>query len=210
MHLSQFDSLIASKSLLKHPFYQKWSKGELTLNDMKIYAKEYFHLVERIPGMVASVRDRAADRNLKNQIDRNVREEQEHVELWKRFAKSVGVSEKELTEYTPSQTVRSAVQNLEKACQGTFSEGVTAIYALELELPAIAKTKKEGLCDFYNLTSEDAQIYFDEHLNEEKHLDVWRSMPIEGDLEEAAETSLAAQHQVLDGVCEICGIRMDC
>src|SRR5688572_23769528 len=96
IHLSQFDSLIASRSLLKHPFYQKWSKGELTLNDMKIYAKEYFHLVDRIPGMVASVRDRAADKNLKDQIDQNVREEQEHVTLWKRFAKSVGVSEAEL------------------------------------------------------------------------------------------------------------------
>lgn len=210
MHLSQFDSLIASRSLLKHPFYQKWSKGELTLKDMKVYAKEYFHLVERIPGMVASVRDRAKDRNLKTMIDRNVREEQHHVELWKRFAKSVGVTENELSEYQPSAIVRSAVQNLEQTCQGTFSEGVAAIYALELELPAIAKTKKEGLCDFYDLTSEDAQIYFDEHLNEEKHLDVWRSMPIEGDLEQATESSLDAQNQVLDGVCKICGIEMDC
>lgn len=210
MHLSQLDQLIASRSLLKHPFYQKWSKGELTLNDMKIYAKEYFHLVERIPGMVASVRDRATSRDLKNQIDQNVIEEQEHVELWKRFAKSVGIAEAELMAHTPSRTVQNAVKTLEKACEGTFSEGVAAIYSLELELPAIAKTKKEGLCDFYNLSSEDAQIYFDEHLNEEKHLDVWRAMPIEGDLEEAARTSLTAQNQVLDGVCEMCGISMNC
>src|SRR3989338_3233981 len=102
MHLSQFDSLIASKSLLKHPFYQKWSKGELTLNDLKIYAKEYFHLVERIPGVVASVAERAKTKNLKTQIEKNVTEEQEHVELWKRFAKSLGISETELTAYVPS------------------------------------------------------------------------------------------------------------
>lgn len=209
-NLSQFDSLIASRSLLKHPFYQKWSKGELTMDDMKVYAKEYFHLVERIPGMVASVRDRAADRDLKDQIDENVREEQEHVELWKRFAKSVGVPEAELLAHQPSDIVVKAVATLEKACEGTFSEGVSAIYALELELPAIATTKKQGLSDFYGLTSEDAQIYFDEHLKEEKHLDVWRAMPVEGDLEQAVDCSLTAQNQVLDGVCEICGISLHC
>ncbi|MBI3331690.1 iron-containing redox enzyme family protein [Candidatus Peregrinibacteria bacterium] len=211
MNLSQFDSLIASRSLLKHPFYQKWSKGELTLNDMQVYAKEYFHLVERIPGIVARVRDRAQDRRLKDQIDENVREEQEHVELWKRFAKSVGVTEQELRSYVPSMTVQKAVASLEETAERSFSEGVVAVYALELELPKIAETKKDGLCRFYGLENEDAQIYFDEHLKEEKHLGVWRAMPIEGStLKQAAERSLTAQNQVLDGVCEKCGISMVC
>ena len=59
MTLSTLDPFIASMSLLKHPFYQKWSKGELTKGDLAFYAKEYFHLVERIPGIVARVHERA-------------------------------------------------------------------------------------------------------------------------------------------------------
>ena len=51
--------------------------------------------------------------------------------------------------------------------------------ALEAELPKIAKTKKDGLCAWYNLASEDAQIYFDEHLKEEEHLQVWRGVPVD-------------------------------
>ena len=46
--------------------------------------------MKRIPGVVERVRDRAANKKLQAQINENVVEEQEHVELWKRFAKSLG------------------------------------------------------------------------------------------------------------------------
>ena len=210
MSLATLDPLIASRSLLKHPFYIRWSKGELSLGDLRIYAKEYFHLVERIPGIVASVRDRATEKEFRANIEENIAEEQEHVELWKRFTKSLGVSEQELTDYTPSQKSVDAVQSLESLVQGTFEDGVVAMYALERELPAIAQSKKDGLCNFYDLKSEDAQIYFDEHLKEEKHLDVWRALPLPKNAEAVATTSLVAQNLLLDGVCAACGISMDC
>lgn len=204
-----FDSLIADFSLLKHPFYQKWSKGELTLEDLQIYAKEYFHLVNRIPGIVERVRVRADEKShpLAGMIEKNRIEEQEHVELWKRFAKSLGVSDSELTAHKPSATVTAAVMELEQLADGTFEEGVITMYSLEAELPKIAQTKKDGLCAWYNLASEDAQIYFDEHLKEEEHLQVWRGVPVDPKRGEIiAKRSLQAQNEVLDGVCALCAI----
>ena len=41
--IRRIDEVISSKSLLKHPFYQSWSKGELPKESLKQYAKEYFH-----------------------------------------------------------------------------------------------------------------------------------------------------------------------
>src|SRR3989338_6735484 len=108
--LSVFDELIASMSLLKHPFYQKWNKGELTLNDLRVYAKEYYHLVTRIPGIVSRVRDRVENRDLKMQIEENIREEQEHVVLWERFSSSLGISVDELQSHKPSLMTQSAVR----------------------------------------------------------------------------------------------------
>lgn len=207
------DPLISDLSLLKHPFYQKWSKGELTLKDLQIYAKEYFHLVQRIPGIVERVRVRADERghDLAGMIEKNRIEEQEHVELWKRFAKSLGVSETELIAHKPSATVTAAVMELEQLADGSFEDGVITMYSLEVELPKIAKTKKEGLCDFYSLESKDAHIYFDEHLKEEEHLNVWRALDTgDHNLEPAARSSMEAQNKMLDSVCEICGISMQC
>jgi pyrroloquinoline-quinone synthase len=211
MLLSHLDPLIGKKSLLMHPFYQKWSKGELTLEDLQVYAKEYFHLVERIPGIVTRVRERVTDPAFAERIKENEIEEQEHVGLWKRFAKSVGISEQELMSYQPSTETISAVRQLELTAEQGKDEGIACMYALEAELPKIAQTKKEGLRDFYNLTSEDAQIYFDEHLGEEKHLEVWRMFPVDSVRgTAAAEASMAAQNQVLDAVCGLRGISMAC
>ncbi len=211
MTLSALDALITSRSLLKHPFYQKWSKGELTLGDLRVYAKEYFHLVERIPGMVSRVRARVRDRDLQGRIDENIREETEHIELWKRFAKSLGISESELMSHRPSQMVMDAVASIEVLAERGMEEGIVGMYALEAELPKIAATKKDGLCTFYGLMSEDAHVYFDEHLKEEEHLKVWRAFSVDAErAHAAAETSLAAQHQVLDAVCALRGISMHC
>lgn len=209
--LAVFDDLIAERSLLKHPFYVKWSKGELTMDDMNIYAKEYFHLASKIPGIVERVKVRATEQSPEMQamIQENMEEEQEHVDLWKRFANSLGISNEELEAYQPSQTVQDAVNALEEVAEGTFEDGIAAMYALEKELPDIAATKKEGLCEYYGLESEDAHIYFDEHLKEEKHIQVWLSVQVDDAQAEAAVSkSLDAQNKVLDAVCEVAGI--DC
>jgi len=209
--LAALDSLIASKSLLLHPFYVRWSKGELTREELSVYAKEYYHLVTHIPGIVARVRDRAPTMEKRTEIEQNIIEETEHIALWERFALSMGISREELLAYVPSVEVMTAVRALEELAEGSYEDGVVGMYALERELPAIAQTKKEGLERYYGLTSEDAHIYFDEHLGEEKHLAVWRDIEV-ADLPAtaAATTSLTAQNRVLDAVCHASGIPLHC
>lgn len=214
--LTAFDPLVRSRSLLTHFFYaQKWNKGELTPDNLRTYAKEYFYLVKRIPGIVARVRDRAIERGYDDagSIERNILEEQEHVELWKRFGHSLGLSDQEIGSHEPSPTVREAVSELEALAEGSFEDGVACMYALELDLPEIACSKKEGLCKFYGLNEDnkDAHVYFDEHLGEEAHLQVWRRVSIEPlRARNVIARSLAAQHKILDGVCDACGLAMVC
>ena len=212
--LTALDEFIHSKSLLTHYFYaQKWNNGELTKEELAKYAKEYFHLAKRVPGIVSRVRDRAVDRgsDLVSEIEKNIVEETEHVELWKRFSKILGVSEAELEAYVPSKLTQEAVAELEELAEGSLDDGSSAMYAMELSLPEISQSKKDGLCEYYGLTSEDAHCYFDEHLKEEEHLAVWRKLevdPVRG--MQVAKKSIAAQHKILDGVCEVCGICITC
>ena len=84
------------------------------------------------------------------------------------------------------------------------------MYALEVELPKIAQTKMDGLKQWYGLESEDARIYFEEHLKEEKHINVWRQAALGADALEAADASLTAQNTLLDAVCEERGLAMVC
>jgi len=212
--LATFDDLIAKKSLLTHYFYEKkWNNGELTIPELQKYAKEYFHLVKAVPGMVSRVRDRALERDpkLAALIAKNVAEEEEHIELWKKFSGSLGISEEELEAHQPNAKVVAAVEKLEELAEGSLEDGVTMMYAMERELPAIAKSKKDGLCKHYGIDSDEAHIYFDEHLNEADHFDVWLNVKVDPErAKDVTEQSLAAQHLLLDGVCDVMGIEMDC
>ena len=41
--------------LLKHPFYKKWSNGELNKEVLKEYSKQYFHHVEAFPRCISAI-----------------------------------------------------------------------------------------------------------------------------------------------------------
>ncbi len=211
--LDSVHALIEEKSLLKHPFYALWTKGQLTMDHMKIYALEYFHLAKAVPEVVAEILARVPDEEveMRRHVAQNMQEETEHVELWRRFAHSMDITDAELDAYVPTQTVQDAVTKLKDLAKKSLSDGIIAMYAFESDLPKIAATKKEGLIAFYGLTSEDAQCYFDAHLLEEEHLKVWRAMIVdENTAMSSAMESLVAQNRVLDGVCEKAGIMMAC
>ncbi len=189
-------------------FYVKWNEGELTLEDLQVYVKEYYHLARHIPNMCSSIRDNAKTKrpDMIDAITQNMEEEAEHADLWLTFGTSLGLTKNEITAYEPSETMKTAVSDLCTLCDKSFEEGVAAMYALECELPEVAETKKAGLKKFYNLESHDAHVYFDEHLNEAKHLQVWIKTDVNDKTEQAIHDSMSAQNRVLDAVCEVAGI----
>ena len=50
--IKRIDEMIEERSLLKHPFYEMWSDGKLTLESLTGYSKEYFQLVKAVPGFI--------------------------------------------------------------------------------------------------------------------------------------------------------------
>src|SRR5688500_4654086 len=71
-------------NLLQHPFYRRWSCGELTRDDLAYYAGQYRHVVVAL----AETADKAAALG----GPEHAREEAEHVDLWDDFAAAVGTN----------------------------------------------------------------------------------------------------------------------
>ena len=44
-----FDTIVARRDLLQHPFYQAWSAGTLPVEDLQTYAREYGAFVGMLP-----------------------------------------------------------------------------------------------------------------------------------------------------------------
>jgi pyrroloquinoline-quinone synthase len=205
--VQRIDSEIEKYSLLKHSFYKMWSEGKLTINHLQGYSKEYFQLVKMVPKFVE--RMAGVTGNSDDIVTKNACEEAEHVELWVRFATALGVSRSDLINYGGSEKTNEAVARLMAFANFTFEEAVAAMYAYEMELPKISRSKIDGLKKFYSMDSEDAIKYFEIHEEADvRHAQVWREIlqNIPADKQEAvfnaAIESLKAQNMLLDSVHE--------
>ena len=205
--VQRIDSEIERRSLLKHSFYKMWSEGKLTLDHLRGYSKEYFQLVKIVPKFVESIAEATGSPNI---ITNNACEEAEHVELWVRFATALGVSRSDLISYGGSEKTNEAVANLMALANLTSEEeAVAAMYAYEMELPKISRSKIDGLKNFYGIYSQDATKYFEIHEEADvRHAQVWRDIlqRIPAERQEAALNaaikSLQAQNMLLDSVNE--------
>ncbi len=72
----RLESRSAKYDLLCHPFYQAWSAGRLTRNDLREYAQNYFHHVEAFPSYLAALGTRLEDGELRRAVLANVCDEQ--------------------------------------------------------------------------------------------------------------------------------------
>ncbi|MGI0077446.1 MAG: pyrroloquinoline quinone biosynthesis protein PqqC, partial [Nitrosopumilaceae archaeon] len=76
--IKRIDEMIEERSLLKHPFYQMWSDGKLSLDSLTGYSKEYFQLVKAVPSFMTPIIKQAPD-SLRSELTSNQEEEVEHI-----------------------------------------------------------------------------------------------------------------------------------
>ena len=207
--VQRIDLEIENHSLLKHSFYKMWSEGKLTIDHLQGYSKEYFQLVKVVPKFVERIAEATGNSDDDDIITNNAREDADHVELWARFATALGVSRSDLITYGGSEKTNEAVAKLMELAGLPFEEAVAAMYAYEMELPKISRSKIDGLKKLYGMDSEDATKYFEIHEEADvRHAQVWRDIlqRIPAERQEAALNaaikSLQAQNMLLDSVNE--------
>jgi pyrroloquinoline-quinone synthase len=205
--VKKIDELIEQKSLLKHPFYQMWSEGKLSIDMLAGYSKEYFQMVKAVPSFVNEIANFAPNTVI-DEIRSNQAEEAEHIQPWTDFAVSVGIQRDEITNYAGLEKTNNAVSEISSVIT-SLESGAAAMYAFEKEIPKISQTKLEGLEKFYNITSDDATQYFRLHMEADiRHAATWQNIlenvPEEkhAALIEVAEKSLIAQNHLLDSCYE--------
>ncbi|MEM2160442.1 MAG: iron-containing redox enzyme family protein [Candidatus Nitrosotenuis sp.] len=197
----KIDQLIEEKSLLKHPFYQMWSDGKLSVEMLAGYSKEYFQMVKAVPAFVGQIA-KFAPQNMIDEIKANQQEEAEHIQPWTHFAVSLGVDNVESCVGLEKTT--SAVTELSELMT-SLEAGAAAMYAFEKEIPKISHTKLEGLEKFYGITTESATEYFRLHMEADiRHAATWEKILNEIPEEKhdvflaIASKSLDAQNHLLD------------
>jgi pyrroloquinoline-quinone synthase len=166
--LTRLDATIAEYHVLDHPFYQAWNAGMLTNAHLREYAKQYYQFERNFPRFVSAVHANTEKLEHRQQLLENLLEEERgennHPELWLRFADALGCERSDVKAATPYAETANLEQTLANITRnGSTLEGVAALYAYESQIPEVSATKIDGLTTFYNVTSDQGLSFFRVH-----------------------------------------------
>jgi pyrroloquinoline-quinone synthase len=188
-------------NVLEHPFYLRWSAGELSAAELARYSGQYRHATEAIARLSENVALDAPEEE-RSEMRRHAEEEAAHVALWDGFVDAIGGE----VGAEPNPETLECVASW-TAADDTLGRMVR-LYAIESGQPAISKTKRAGLVEHYGVGDGPGNAYFRvheeadvEHAAEgreliERHLDG----ADEDRLVAAAESAFRANWRLLDGV----------
>ena len=181
----QLDSRIAKYDLLCHPFYKAWSAGELTREDLRAYALDYYQHVHAFPSYLAAFALRLNEGELRRAVLANMRDEQggepvadeaaePHSDIWLDFAEGMGAGRSGFGHKAVPEVNQLIDHFSLVAEEGTPEEALAAFYAYESQVPRIAKEKDRGLREQY-AADERTTRYFTLHATADVyHSNVWR------------------------------------
>ncbi|HEV2619620.1 MAG TPA: CADD family putative folate metabolism protein [Acidobacteriaceae bacterium] len=181
--------------LLKHPYYQAWSNGERTRDDLREYASEYWHHVSAFPAYLSTLHSSLPDGQLRRTVLENLADEEgladgrPHSDLWMDFARGMGANESDVRARKLAPETQALVARFRATMHHSPAAALAALYAYESRVPAIAKTKAEGLAAHYEADATTRR-YFTVHTTADvEHAQVWH---------DALEAELAAHPEQAD------------
>ena len=197
----RIEDVRARWDVLKHPFYDRWSAGELTGEELASYAGQYRHATEAI-ATLSSQAAKSAPQPERAELRRHATEEAGHVELWDGFVGAIG----------GEAGAKPTAETHDCVAAWTADDGLlpalVRLYAIESGQPEIARVKREGLAEHYGVGDGDGNAYFRVHERlDVEHSEADRKL-IERHLEgadedtlvDAAESAFRANWRLLDGV----------
>ena len=218
--LSLLEERIHPYDLVRHPFYKAWSAGQLTRDDLREYAQDYYHHVEAFPSYLAALGMRLEEGELRRAVLANMCDEKgiegrpgkesvPHSELWLDFAEGMG-STRNLEWHSPVPEIRQLIRHFHGvASDRSAEEALAAFYTYESQVPRIAQEKERGLREMYGADDKTCG-YFSLHATADVyHSNVWRTQlekriaahPEAADAAlDAAENAARMLWQALDGI----------
>ena len=211
----ELDACITKHDLLCHPFYQAWSAGTLTRDDLREYAADYYHHVAAFPEYLRELAARTVDGGLRGAILSNRADElgadggPAHHELWLDFAEGMGADRAAVVKHEPVAEVSELMATFRRiATEGTPEEALAAFYAYESQVPRVAQAKARGLRQWYGADSKTCAYFTLHQTADVQHARVWREQlgsQVSGaksqeEVLDAAETAARALWRALDGI----------
>jgi pyrroloquinoline-quinone synthase len=180
LFMTELDARIAPFDLLAHPFYQEWSAGRLSREQLRAYATEYFHYVSAFPTFLSALHCRLDDGGLRRAVLRNLAEEevegQAHADMWLDFADGLGLCRDEVRASRPSAPIRRLIERFSRSArQDSPGEVLAVIYAHESQVPRLSGERARALLSHYGADARTCGFFVLHTYADVLQTQVWRS-----------------------------------
>jgi len=210
--ITRLNEIISEFDLLKHHFYQAWSKGELSQEILQRYAAQYYNQVQSFPRFISRVHTHCPQIEARKVLLENLVDEEihgtDHPALWMQFANGLGASREMVLNDMPLPETKTMVDTYYELADRDWRDGPCALYAYEAQVPEVSKSKIDGLKKFYGITDERTLEFFTAH----QAYDVGHSAQVASLIEKyveperaerATREAAAALWGFLDGMCRV-------
>ena len=158
--------------LLDHPFYRRWTAGEVSVDELRAYAAQYRHFEAMVPSHLRAVARTADHPPLREQALRNLADEAgstpTHLELFERFASALGAP----VHAQPSPAMTRLLETYRATTVAGAAAGFAALLAYELQAPEVSASKAQGLRR-HNVLDGDALAFWDVHASLDTEHAAW-------------------------------------
>jgi len=193
--IERLDAARRRWNVLEHLFYRRWECGELSRDELTVYAGEYRHAVIALADAAEAATPLAGSEH--------AGEERAHVDLWNDFAAAVD-----------AQPGPARLEGTTKCVTAWTSaadplEALGILYAVEAGQPDVSRTKLDGLVEHYGFEPKSpATSYFTlhaerdhDHAAKSRGLLERHARPEDAErIVDASERALIGNWSLLDGV----------
>lgn len=217
--INKLNEIIAEYDLLQHPFYQAWSRGELSQETLQTYAAQYYSQVQSFPRFISRVHTNCPNIEARKVLLENLVDEEmhgtDHPALWMQFANGLGVSKEQVLAEVPLEETEIMVDTYYDLAEHDWRDGLCALYAYECQVPAVSASKTAGLKEFYGIDDEKTVEFFTAHQaydvgHSQKVADLIERFADPKQAEVATREAAEALWQFLDGMSHVAGIESSC
>lgn len=164
--LQQIDEFRSENTPSDVPLLRAMGSGELSRDDLRAFAAQYFHLVDSLPRFVSTVhsvttKHPAIRRSLLELLVALELKPPSIADLWLQTCAALGLFSDSVREGEPSTPTAVCLADFEYLCQAGSAQGLAALYAWITRLPKSCRLMQAALEANYDLAGSPGIRFFE-------------------------------------------------